>query len=181
MALKTSSASKLAVFWGCLRIPTATHLMVCVQVHKDTRKSGTHTTHVGGILFEDFVQTSNAIGSVCGTDAGCNVRTSSNPGATRCTSNPDCAWVTADMAACLYLGTAWTTAFCSNLTDTVWDQLVACTSCGSPSTVAWGTPSLPFCSSGEAAVNIDLRPEDECGGQQHLVVTITTSMVHTVI
>ena len=119
----------------------------------------------GGITFEDYVKTTPGnLQATCGADPSCSVRISSNPASTICTSNPNCTWVTADMAACLYLGNSWTTPLCTGLASnaSAWFQLINCTSCGSPSTAAWGPQSLPFCNSGEASVYIDLLPEDKC-------------------
>lgn len=55
----------------------------------------------GGIAYLYYVQTKTNLAGICGSDAGCAVRYTSNPAATICTSKPECAWVTVDHAACL--------------------------------------------------------------------------------
>lgn len=87
--------------------------------------------------FDSFDQASKS-----STDPNMFFWVSTNPAATLCTSKPECQGVTAEVAACLYTA-SWTSGACTALANdtSAWQQLIQCTSCGSPNNVVWGSRS----------------------------------------
>lgn len=131
----------------------------------------------GGIIFEDWAKTATSLQSECGSDPNCRVRVTSNPGATRCTNQTECDWVSDLFASCLYLANTWNSSYeCQYLAShpSMWAQLVNCTSCNNPGTAPWALENLPFCNNGESSVTIDLKPESEyaCFASTYMCIII---------